>query len=190
VVWVGLPPMEAPSYGAAMTQIGGLQRLASLANGAEFVDIYERFLDDSGNYSAYGPNLNGERVLMRKSDGIHLTSAGADKLAFYVSQSIGNFYVGGGVGIEIADPLAGTDAQTMVRPPHQGVGQIRMLQVAGPVQQLNGTPERATELLRSDLAPVAQTPFDLGELVTAPAGRVDDFGVGASPVAPPATPAQ
>jgi hypothetical protein len=127
---------------------------------------------------------------MRKSDGIHLSAAGADKLAFYVSQSIGNFYVGGGVGIEVADPLAGTDAQAMMRPPYQGVGQIRMLQVAGPVQQLNGTPQRATELLRSDLAPVAPTPFDLGALVMAPAGRVDDFGLGGGATTEPPAPAQ
>jgi hypothetical protein len=182
VVWVGLPPMEAPSYGAAMTQISGLQRLASLANGAEFVDIYERFLDDNGVYSAYGPDLNGQRVLMRKSDGIHLSAAGADKLAFYVSQSIKNFYVGGGVGIEIADPLFGTDAQTMVRLPYQGVGQIRMLEVAGPVQPLNGAP-RANELTVGEVALVGATPFDIEQMLTAPAGRVDDFGLGAVPAA-------
>ena len=33
---------------------------------------------------------------MRRSDGIRFTSAGADKLAFYVSQTIKLYYHGGG----------------------------------------------------------------------------------------------
>ena len=44
VIWVGLPPMAKSSYSEAMTQISSLQRLAAFSGGAEFVDIYERFV--------------------------------------------------------------------------------------------------------------------------------------------------
>ncbi len=191
VVWIGLPPMSKADYSQAMSQISNLQRMAAFSGGAEFLDIYERFLGDDAKYSSYGPDLNGQNVRMRKDDGIHFAAAGADKLAFYVSQSLKTFYRGGGVTIAIADPLAGTDAAGMVRPPFQGLGQMRMLEVAGAVIPLSTTPPRAGDLLTADLvqaAPAAapQGPgFDLEQLMLAPVGRVDAFGVGVAPAAEP-----
>ena len=180
VIWVGLPPMKGKSFAADMGQIASLQRLSTFSGGAEFLDTYERFLNEEGTYSSYGPNLNGERVLMRKEDGIHFTGAGADKLAFYLSSSIRLFYRGGGgVSIEVADPLAGTDAGGMLRPPYQGLGQIRLLEVAGAVMPLTQV-NRAADLIVG--TPVAdegeEAGFDLRALMNAPVGRVDAFGVG------------
>jgi len=165
---------------ATTSQITTLERLASYANGADFLDIYDHFLDENGNYVDKGPDLNGQQVLMRKSDGIHFTNAGSDKLAFYVSQAIKLFYHGGGVSIDVTDPLAGTDAAAMLRPPYQGVGQIRLLQVAGAVMPLTGTPVRSDNLV--DAGTQRATPgFDLKQLIDAPAGRADAFGVGIDP---------
>ncbi|HWA18693.1 MAG TPA: SGNH family hydrolase [Devosia sp.] len=182
LIWIGLPAMSKADFSTAMGQISAIQRLAVFAGGAEFLDIYERFVDDEGKYTSYGPDLNGARVKMRKDDGIHFSAAGADKLAFYLSQSIKLFYRGGGaVGIEVADALAGTDAALMVRPPYQGLGQIRLLEVAGAVIPLSATPKRASDLVVSGAVPVAATPseaFDMTMLVEAPAGRADAFGVG------------
>ena len=121
---------------------------------------------------------------MRKDDGIHFSAAGADKLAFYLSQSIKLYYRGGGsVGLEIADALAGTDAALMVRPPYQGLGQIRLLEGAGAVIPLTTGPQRATAP-GAAAAPVAadSTAFDMTQLIEAPVGRVDAFGVGVVPV--------
>ena len=182
VVWVGLPPMQAPTYSAAISQISGVQKLAAFSGGAEFVDIYERFADQNGGYASVGPDLNGESAAMRKADGIHLSRAGADKLAFYVNQAIRLYYRGGTVSIEVADPLAGTDAQNMVRLPYQGLGQIRLLEVAGAVLPLNGAQPRAAELLTAD-NPDPEPPFELDALVNAPIGRADAFGVGYDPAA-------
>ncbi|MEO6013912.1 MAG: DUF459 domain-containing protein [Devosia sp.] len=188
MIWVGLPPMSKSDYSNAIGQINGIQRLAVFAGGAEFVDIYDRFLGEDGKYSSYGPDLNGNRVRMRKDDGIHFSAAGADKLAFYLSQSIKTYYRGGGaVGIDIADALGGTDAALMVRPPYQGLGQTRLLEVAGAVIPLNRTPKRATDLVTSSaaLVPVAEA-FDVLQMIEAPIGRADDFGVGKPPAAPDA----
>jgi hypothetical protein len=186
VIWVGLPAMSKSDYSAAMGQISGIQRLAAFSGGAEFVDIYDRFVDEDGKYSSYGPDLNGNRVRMRKEDGIHFTAAGADKLAFYLSQTIKLYYRGGGgVGIEVADILAGTDAALMVRPPYQGLGQTRLLEVAGAVIPLTQTPRRATDLVTASTAQIGNgAPFDVKQMLEAPEGRVDDFGVGIPPNAP------
>jgi lysophospholipase L1-like esterase len=188
LIWIGLPPMSKSEFSTAMGQITAIQRLASFAGGAEFLDIYDRFVNDEGKYTSYGPDLNGAQVKMRKDDGIHFSSAGADKLAFYLSQSIKLFYRGGGaVGIEVADALAGTDAGLMVRPPYQGLGQVRLLEVAGAVVPLSATPRRASDLVVAGAVAVAATPtasFDMEMLVAAPPGRADSFGISQLPSGP------
>ena len=180
VIWVGLPPMSKTEYSAAISQISNIQRLASFSGGAEFLDIYERFLGEDGKYSSYGPDLNGQNARMRKDDGIHFSTAGSDKLAFYLSQTIRAFYRGGGVTMAVADPLLGTDAAAMLRPPYQGLGAARLLEVAGAVIPISRVPARAAELMSAASAPVTK-PFTLEQLVTAPVGRVDAFGVGIDP---------
>jgi hypothetical protein len=188
VVWIGLPPMSKADFSAAMSQISATQRLAAFAGGGVFVDIYDRFVDEDGNYTSYGPDLTGNRVRMRKSDGIHFSAAGADKLAFYASQSIKLYYRGGaGLGIDVADALAGTDAAAMVRPPYQGLGQNRLLEVAGAVVSLTHSVKRADDLVTASATPPAANEnagFDLEQLVDAPRGRADDFGVGHDPAQP------
>ncbi|QDZ11543.1 SGNH/GDSL hydrolase family protein [Devosia ginsengisoli] len=182
VIWVGLPPMSKSEYSAAISQISNIQRLASFSGGAEFLDIYERFLGEDGKYSSYGPDVNGQNARMRKDDGIHFSSAGSDKLAFYLSQTIRAFYRGGGVTMAVADPLLGTDAAAMLRPPYQGLGAARLLEVAGAVIPISRVPARATDLVTAASVP-ATAPFTLEQLVTAPVGRVDAFGVGVDPAA-------
>jgi hypothetical protein len=100
-----------------------------------------------------------------------------------LSQTIKNYYKGaGGVGIDIADALAGTDAALMVRPPYQGLGQTRLLEVAGAVIPLNRTPKRATDLVTSAaVAPTTDDAFDMMLMIEAPIGRADAFGVGKMP---------
>lgn len=180
VIWVGLPPMQAPTYSAAMARISSLHRAAAFSGGAEFVDIYDRFADENGAYSDYGPDLSGQNALMRKSDGIHLSTAGSDKLAFYVDQALKRFYSGGAVSEEVSDPLDGTDAQKMPRPPYQGLGQIRLLEVAGAVVGLNGTEDKAQDLVGAGVVP-AGAGFDINALLKAPKGRADAFGDGVAP---------
>ncbi|KKB12089.1 hypothetical protein VE25_09135 [Devosia geojensis] len=181
VIWIGLPPMSSTTYSTAISQISAIHRLASVSGGADFIDIYERFLGEDGKYSAYGPDLNGQNVRMRKDDGIHFSTAGADKLAFFVSQSIRKFYREGGISIEVADPLAGTDAGAMLRPPFQGLGQIRLLEVAGAVTPLTRSPAPANDLISAAALLERGAPFDLTEMVKAPVGRADAFGVGIAP---------
>lgn len=181
VIWVGLPPMSKSEYSAALAQISAVQRLASFSGGAEFVDIYERFLGEDGKFSSYGPDVNGQNARMRKDDGIHFSTAGSDKLAFYLNQSIRNFYRGGGVTVEVADPLVGTDAGAMVRLPYQGLGQVRLLEVAGAVIPLSRSPNRAGDLLTASGQAAPVPAFTLEQLMTAPKGRVDAFGVGIDP---------
>ncbi|MCF4099587.1 SGNH/GDSL hydrolase family protein [Maritalea mediterranea] len=182
VVWLGLPPMRSGSYSSAMSQISSIHRLVAFEYGAEYVDIYERFVDEDGNYSAYGPDLNGQNAQMRKGDGIHFTARGNDKLAFFVDKSIKTFYRGGSVTIAVADPLENSDAAQLQRPPFQGLSQVRMLEVAGAVRPLGEKPRAdagGLVMKSATTTPVVQ----LEQLMAAPIGRADAFGVGVDPAA-------
>ena len=164
------------------SQLSSLERLASFGNGAEFVDIYDKFLDDNGNYIDSGPDVNGQQATMRRGDGVRFATAGADKVALYASQAIKLFAHGAGAGLAIADPLTGTDAAQMLRPPYQGLGQIRLLQIAGAVMPLTGSQPRADDLIDAASADVSPG-FDLKQLLNAPVGRADAFGAGIDPAA-------
>ncbi|NOZ33295.1 MAG: DUF459 domain-containing protein [Alphaproteobacteria bacterium] len=180
-IWVGLPPMRAPAYSAAIAQISSIQRAASSAAGAEFVDIYERFVDENGGFTANGPDLNGQAARMRKGDGIHFATAGSDKVAFFVDKAVRLFYRGGALSVAVADPLAGTDAQGLQRPPFQGLGQARLLEIAGAVLSLN-EPSRAFGEL-AGAGGNTDGAIDLARMMAAPVGRADAFGVGVDPSA-------
>lgn len=181
VIWMGMPPMSRSQYSAAISQISALHRLAAFSGGAEYLDIFDRFADEEGKYTSHGPDVNGQNARMRKDDGIHFSSAGSDKLAFYISQAMRSFYRGGRVSVAVVDPLQGTDAAAMLRPPFQGLGQIRLLEVAGTVMPLGRAPERAGNLLTAGAPISTPAAFPLESLLEAPVGRVDAFGVGVSP---------
>ena len=57
-------------------------------NGIKFIDIQAQFADESGNYSAYGPDITGRQRLLREADGVGFTFAGNRKLALFVEQEI------------------------------------------------------------------------------------------------------
>jgi hypothetical protein len=71
----------------------------------------------------------------------------------------------------------------MLRPPYQGLGQIRLLEVAGAVIPISRVPPRAGDLLTATGTVPAAPPFTLEQLTVAPIGRVDAFGVGIDPAA-------
>ncbi|WP_339646786.1 DUF459 domain-containing protein [uncultured Pelagibacterium sp.] len=182
VVWLELPPMQQPSYGAAMAQISSIHKAAVNAAGGAWVETYDRYLGEDGGYSADGPDLNGNIVDMRKGDGIHFSAAGADKLAFYIDRAMGS---GGGGRVslsgstsEVADLLAGTDAAGMVRPPYQGLDQMRLVEMASFVQDLGGAAQRANDLIVAGQATAGTRSFALEDMLDAPVGRVDAFGLG------------
>ena len=50
------------------------------------------FADKSGRYQDYLPGLSGETELMRQSDGIHFSRAGADVAAKLVLDQIKAFW--------------------------------------------------------------------------------------------------
>jgi hypothetical protein len=81
VYWVGLPVMRPSGYDDRMRLISTIyEEEAAGRPGVRFVATRELF-SDGGSYAAYLPGSDGQPVLVRRDDGIHLTAAGGRRLA-------------------------------------------------------------------------------------------------------------
>ena len=79
VIWVGHPIVRDPAYSEDMAFLNRLY--ASQAIGADWFPSWPLFMDDDGNYTAYGKGIDGPSTRLRADDGVHLTPAGYDVLA-------------------------------------------------------------------------------------------------------------
>jgi uncharacterized protein len=89
LIWVGLPIMKSDriSLKEALALNELYKEHASKA-GATYVDIWEAFGDERGAFASSGPDVQGQLVKLRSSDGVHFTKAGARKLAHFVEEEI------------------------------------------------------------------------------------------------------
>lgn len=86
--WVGLPIMRSPGQSADAEAMNDLFREKAFINGAKFIDTWNGFTDESGRYSAYGPDMTGQVKRLRADDGVHFTMRGYLKLAHFVEKEL------------------------------------------------------------------------------------------------------
>jgi hypothetical protein len=86
--WVGLPVMRSPGQSADAEALNEVYREKAFINGAKYVDTWSGFTDESGRYSAYGPDMTGQVKRLRADDGLHLTMRGYVKLAHFVEKDV------------------------------------------------------------------------------------------------------
>ena len=84
VVWVGMPIMKGERYSTEIAELNEMVRARVDKSGGRYVDVWEGFADDRGRYNVFGPDLNGQIVKLRTTDGVHFTKPGARKLAHFV----------------------------------------------------------------------------------------------------------
>ncbi|HVM67436.1 MAG TPA: hypothetical protein VMU14_21370 [Acidimicrobiales bacterium] len=82
LLWAGLPVMRS----AALTQrLQAVMAVTGTAlagrDGAAFIDNSAALSDGSGHYTVALPGSGGQEVIVREPDGVHMTPAGADRLA-------------------------------------------------------------------------------------------------------------
>ncbi|HXF55559.1 MAG TPA: GDSL-type esterase/lipase family protein, partial [Hyphomicrobiaceae bacterium] len=109
VYWVSLPILRRPEWSADASEINEIIRERAGANGIRFIDIFNETADETGNYSAYGADLAGKNRLLREADGVHFTSTGNRKLAFYVERELKRDLTH--ASNERATPLAGSESE-------------------------------------------------------------------------------
>ncbi len=88
LIWVGTPVMKNERFSSDMVQLNEVYRERVSRAGGIYVDIWDAFLDDRGQFTTYGPDLNGQFQRLRAGDGVHFTRSGARKLAHFVELEI------------------------------------------------------------------------------------------------------
>ncbi len=88
LIWVGMPSFKFERMSEDMVFLNDLYRKGATNVSGQFVDIWEGFVDANGSFVYSGPGVSGQQVQLRNSDGITMTEAGDDKMAFFVERAI------------------------------------------------------------------------------------------------------
>lgn len=119
IYWVGLPIMRRSDSNEAAQIQNEVFRERTYLGGVRFIDVYQGFADEQGEYSPYGPDLAGKSRLLRDNDGMHMTDAGYQKLAHFVERDIKRD-LSRAKNVRTI-PLAGNEAeQALINPTPQG----------------------------------------------------------------------
>lgn len=85
VYWVGQPIMKDFGYRQRIAMMNHIYAAeAKKREGVTFVSTWKVMANDKGSYAEYLEDENGDQVLVRAPDGIHLSRAGGDRMARHV----------------------------------------------------------------------------------------------------------
>src|SRR5499426_524774 len=175
VLWVGLPPIRGPRSRSDVSYLNDYYRARAQKAGIIYVDVWDGFVDDEGNFNLRGPDYNGQIRQLRSTDGIYFTKAGAVKLGHYVEREIQRLMQARATPVAL--PAPEPQQQAPARP---GLPAPRPM--AGPVVPLTASTTTPEDLAGSGPArgaasndPLATRVLVRGESSEAPSGRADDF---------------
>jgi hypothetical protein len=172
VIWVGLPAIRGTKATSDISYLDELYRERAEKAGVIYVDIWDGFVDEDGDYAMQGPDFEGQTRRLRTADGVYFTKAGAVKLASYVDRELRR------VMPSYVEPLALPGPETTPRSgsasARPDVGPVLPLTIGGGDKggQLLGAAVHSFETT-SDA--IATKVLGRGEPLAAPAGRADDF---------------
>ena len=188
LIWVGVPIVKDGDFADAMAALNDIYRDAAGKTGATYVDTWEAFSDDNGDFAAFGPDVNGQTVRLRSADGVLFTRAGARKLAHFVEAHVRRD-LDGKAPPPVLPTAGASDAQTSssAKAPDKEVKGVSAAVAkpvvvkpeAGPIVNLNQVPAtQSGELLAAPTtfrSPAdAAAAYAKGEPDAAPPGRADD----------------
>jgi hypothetical protein len=145
--------------------------------GGEFVDIWDGFVSENGDFIVTGSDINGQQVRLRTSDGISMTDAGRRKVAFYVEKPARRI-----LGTQASPDLVRLDSTNV---PAIGLSS-NPADHTDPIGLSDPDLDGGTALLGGATSPVStgKSPRDKlvqdGEMAKPPAGRVDDYSMPAA----------
>ena len=88
VYWVGLPNVRRSDANEDVQMMNNIVRERTYLNGFKYIDAYTGFMDETGGYSPYGPDVTGKIRILREGDGVYFTAAGNRKLAHFVERDL------------------------------------------------------------------------------------------------------
>lgn len=171
-VWVAMPPFRSAKLSADMLAFNETYEAAAKDGGGEFVDIWDGFSDENGQFVGSGPDVSGQLVRLRVADGINLTKAGKMKIAFYAEKPLRKFLGlnGDGLGPAIVAPSSG--------------GQVTpgVADRTEPIALTDPNLDGGSELMGAPGSSPASASVAVGE--ESQVGRADDFGGAGKAVGP------
>ena len=93
VYWVSTPPMRDDDLDQkvkALNQV--IEEAAAARLTVTYIDVTEKFSDRDGDYTSTIIDDDGDRVVVRVGDGIHLTEAGGDRMAAVVFDLLDGYW--------------------------------------------------------------------------------------------------
>jgi uncharacterized protein len=193
IAWVGMPPMRTDRFNADIVKLNEVDRAEVEKQGAKYIDIWDAFANQDGQYDASGPNVDGQIVKLRGPDGIHFTKAGGRKVAHFLEAEIRRVFDKGRPQSETADlppdiEQAAGDINAQIRremgaPEEPGAPPALEAPkpLAGPILSLTGRPLSPGGALASrEPNPPGETDLVArvllhGEPADPRSGRADDF---------------
>jgi lysophospholipase L1-like esterase len=172
VIWVGLPAIRGTKASSDISYLDELYRERAERAGIIYVDIWDGFIDEDGDFAMQGPDFEGQIRRLRTADGVHFTKAGAVKIASYVDRELRRVMPSYVAPVALPGPEpTPKSAPAGARPD------------VGPVLPLTSSAgDHASELLggkdqstRATSDSIAAKVLRRGETLRAPAGRADDF---------------
>ncbi|NTG46037.1 DUF459 domain-containing protein [Agrobacterium rhizogenes] len=191
LIWVGLPAFGSDQLTEGAVKLNQLYQSQVASVGGEFIDIWDGFTDQNGEFIVTGSDINGQQVRLRTADGVNLTAAGKRKVAFYVEKPVrrllGDQASPDITRLDTGNPLApeqanlpATETEKITRTQPMSISDPNL---DGGSQLLGGTPAPA---------PATPSPRDLlvekGQMAPAPTGRVDDYRLPGAAAPATATP--
>lgn len=175
LLWVGLPAFQSTALTADAVTMNGIYRQNVEKLGGQFVDVWDGFVSEEGQFIITGSDINGQQVRLRSADGIGFTEAGKRKLAFYVEKLARRQL--GDVTLESLTRLDSGDLPLLGSLPPEAEASVPTQPISLSDPQLDGG-----DVLLGSSAPTpnrAMSPRTLlltkGEVPDAPVGRVDNY---------------
>ncbi|MBX4335426.1 SGNH/GDSL hydrolase family protein [Bartonella raoultii] len=88
--WIGQPIFQNSDLTQKIKIFNTLYKNITEATGGYFIDLWNGFIDEKGQFSFSGYNKDGNIVRLRTNDGINFTSEGKKKLASYLEKKLEN----------------------------------------------------------------------------------------------------
>ena len=89
VLWIGLPSMPDEHFNAQAIALNEIYREHVEKAGGKYIDVWDGFVDQNGQYNAFGPDVDGQSARLRSAaNGIYFTKAGSRKLAQFLETDI------------------------------------------------------------------------------------------------------
>ena len=196
LIWVGLPPVRDEAENRRFLALNAVIREHASKMGATYVDVWEAFTDENGDYTATGPDVDGQTSKLRRSDGRGFTLAGSRKLASFVASDLKRLADGKEAGKKLSavsldeqnlfDQALQIDVNAQIRreaglPAEAGPSVPLADMPDGPVMTLTAAPVSTSGKLATLYdeggrpAGVAAAALDKGIVPSPRAGRTDDF---------------